>query len=52
MSGESEATMKAVGRQYTREMSFAALIYVAVLLVSVFVVRRLDPPQWLSLIHI
>ena len=50
MSGESEATMKAVGRQYTREMSFAALVYVAVLLVSVFVVRRLDPPQWVAIV--
>lgn len=50
MSGESDATMKAVGKQYTREMSFAALVYVAVLLVSVFVVRRLDPPQWVAIV--
>ena len=48
MSGESEAT-KAVGKQYTREMSSAALVYVAVLLVSVFVVRRMDPPQWVAI---
>lgn len=50
MSGESEATIKAVAKQYTREMAFAALIYVAVLLVSVFVVRRLDPPQWIAIV--
>jgi hypothetical protein len=38
-----------VARQYTRDMSIAALIYVVVLVGSVFVVRRLDPPQWVAI---
>ncbi|MEQ1810575.1 MAG: hypothetical protein ABL889_11650 [Terricaulis sp.] len=50
MSGENKATIKAVAKQYTREMAFSTLIYVAVLLVSVFVVRRLDPPQWIAIV--
>lgn len=50
MSCEPEVAVKAVARQYTRDMAVAALIYVAVLIVSVFVVRRLDPPQWVAIL--
>ncbi len=49
MSCDTEGASKAVTRQYMRDMSVAALTYVAVLIVSVFVVRRLDPPQWVAI---
>lgn len=42
--------MKPVAQRYAREMIIAALIYVALLLVSVFVVRRLDPPHWVAIV--
>lgn len=50
MGCEPEVAGRAVARQYTRDMAIAALIYVAVLVVSVFVVRRLDPPQWVAIV--
>ena len=37
-----------VARQYARDMTIAALVYAIVLVASVFVVRRLDPPQWVA----
>ncbi len=50
MSSDIDARTKSVTKQYARDMALAALLYVAVLLVSVFVVRRLDPPQWVAII--
>jgi hypothetical protein len=50
MSSDIDPRTKGVTKQYAREMAFAALIYVAVLLASVFVVRRLDPPQWVAIV--
>jgi len=39
-----------VARRYTRDMSGAAFIYAVVLVGSVFIVRRLDPPQWVAIL--
>ncbi|MBL8547089.1 MAG: hypothetical protein JNL81_11535 [Hyphomonadaceae bacterium] len=50
MSCETDVTGRVMARQYARDMAIAALIYVAVLVVSVFVVRRLDPPQWVAVV--
>ncbi|MBL8537811.1 MAG: hypothetical protein JNM59_10455 [Hyphomonadaceae bacterium] len=43
----SEAPQR-VAQKYVRDMSFAALVYAVVLVASVFIVRRLDPPQWIA----
>lgn len=39
-----------VARRYQRDMTIAALVYAIVLVASVFVVRRLDPPQWAAIL--
>ncbi len=49
MSCETDGASKAVMRQYARDMFVAGLAYVTVLIVSVFVVRRMDPPQWVAI---
>lgn len=38
-----------VTKRYMRDMIVAAIAYVAVLLPSVFVVRHLEPPQWVAI---
>ncbi len=50
MSCETEGANKAVARRYRREMSIAALVYAFAIVASVFVVRRLDPPQWAAVV--
>ncbi|MEZ5958707.1 MAG: hypothetical protein R3C27_16010 [Hyphomonadaceae bacterium] len=49
MTCEIEGATKKVARQYFRDMLGACLAYVGVLVVSVFVVRRMDPPQWVAI---
>lgn len=49
MSCETEGSTKAVARQYARDMAIAMFVYAVVLVGSVFVVRRLDPPQWVAI---
>jgi uncharacterized membrane-anchored protein len=39
-----------VAKRYVRDMLVAALAYVGVLLPAVFVVRHLEPPQWVAII--
>lgn len=50
MTCEIEGVTKRVARQYFRDMSIAGLVYAVVLVGSVFVVRRLEPPQWVAIV--
>ncbi|MEZ5961913.1 MAG: hypothetical protein R3C30_16045 [Hyphomonadaceae bacterium] len=49
MTCEIEGATKRVARQYFRDMLVACLAYAGVLIVSVFIVRRMDPPQWVAI---
>lgn len=40
----------AAAKQYAREFTLASLAYAGVLVVCVYVVRRLDPPQWMAVV--
>jgi hypothetical protein len=47
-SGCANEAPPRIAKQYTRDMAVAAAAYVGVLVPAVFVVRHLEPPQWVA----